>query len=75
MASGTECSLVSFSMKRSMPELKSKSDSNTRVFGRRASAALTFAAMVDVPTPAFDGRNEKIWLVDSYTAGRLSTLP
>ena len=71
MASGTECSLFSFNMKRSMPELKSKSESSTRESGWRAMAAHTWAAMVEAPTPAFEGRKENTWLVVSGTTGRL----
>src|SRR5258708_10341370 len=52
-----------------MPEFKSKSESSVRRFSLRAMAELVLSAMVDVPTPALDGRNVKIRLVVSYLGG------
>src|SRR5579883_1569219 len=61
--------VLEFNMKRIMPMFRSKSESNTCMLGRRAMAALTFSAMVEVPTPALDGRNAKICEVDSIAGG------
>ncbi len=68
-ASVTQCPLSSFSMKRIMPEFRSKSDSRTLVFAMRESATAAFSASVEVPTPAFDGRNENTSSVVSISGG------
>ena len=46
-------------MKRNMPEFRSKSDNRTFRFGRRDMATAVFSAIVEVPTPALDGRKLK----------------
>ena len=43
-------------MKRTMPEFRSKSESSTEASCTRDIAIAVFIAMVDVPTPALDGR-------------------
>ncbi len=45
-------------MKRCMPLLRSRSISSVFVFGSREHAQAEFIAVVDVPTPGLEGRNE-----------------
>ena len=59
-------------MKRSMPEFRSKSESRTLVLGSLDIATAVFSAIVEVPTPALEGRNEKTWSVASISGGRVS---
>ena len=74
-ASVTQKPLSSFSMKRTMPEFMSKSESSTFVSGMPDRHMAVFRAMVDVPTPALEGRNANTCSVVSMAGGLDSTTP
>ena len=55
-----------------MPELRSRSESSTRVFVTRDKAALKLSAMVVAPEPAFAGRNSTTEALAREIADRLA---